>query len=110
MMYKWVCALMLLNTVADAANIARGEQLYRIGDRTKHITACIACHGPTGTGNADAGFPKLQGQHSKYTIAQLKAFQEGTRHNDATGVMHIITLQMSMDDMQALANYIEVLK
>ena len=56
-----------------------GELLYRGGDFAKHITACIACHGPRGTGNAQAGFPTLAGQHASYTIQQLQAFKEQKR-------------------------------
>ena len=86
--------------------LTRGEQLYRGGDFEKHITACIACHGPKGTGNAQAGFPVLSGQHTAYTILQLQAFQTGKRHNDLNAIMHDISARMSPADMEAVANYI----
>ena len=56
--------------------LKRGEQLYRGGDISKRITACIACHGPKGTGNAQAGFPLIAGQHARYTMLQLNAFKK----------------------------------
>lgn len=87
--------------------VSRGEQLYRGGDFTKHITACIACHGPKGTGNAQAGFPALSGQHAAYTLSQLHAFKDGTRTNDLNHIMQDICSRMSHDDMEAVAHYIE---
>jgi len=87
--------------------VQRGEQLYRGGDFSKHITACIACHGPKGTGNAQAGFPVLSGQHAGYTIMQLQAFKDGKRTNDLNHIMQDICGRMDQDDMEAVAHYIE---
>lgn len=87
--------------------LQRGQQLYRGGDISKHITACIACHGPKGTGNGQAGFPHLAGQHAPYTIAQLTAFKKGTRKNDLNHIMHDISSKMSDEDITAVAHYIE---
>ena len=86
--------------------LKRGEQLYRGGDFSQHITACIACHGPKGTGNAQAGFPVLSGQHAAYTVLQLQAFKTGKRRNDLNSIMHDISSRMSTEDMEAVANYI----
>lgn len=88
-------------------DVQRGEQLYRSGDFNKHIPACIACHGPKGTGNAQAGFPVLAGQHAAYTIAQLLAFKKQTRHNDLNHIMQDISQKMDERDMEAVARYIE---
>lgn len=87
--------------------LQRGEQLYRGGDFEKHITACIACHGPKGTGNAQAGFPVLSGQHAAYTVQQLQEFKDGKRKNDLNHIMQDISGRMSQDDMEAVAHYIE---
>ncbi|WP_298624890.1 c-type cytochrome [uncultured Legionella sp.] len=85
----------------------RGEQIYRGGDFEKHITACIACHGPKGTGNAQAGFPVLSGQKAAYTVLQLQAFKDAKRTNDLNHIMQDISGRMSQDDMEAVAHYIE---
>ncbi len=85
----------------------RGEQLYRGGDFEKRIAACIACHGPKGTGNASAGFPVLSGQHAQYTVLQLQAFKEGKRSNDLNHIMRDISNRMSQEDMEAVSHYIE---
>lgn len=87
--------------------LQQGEQLYRGGDFTKRITACIACHGPKGTGNAQAGFPILSGQHAAYTVLQLQAFKDGKRKNDLNHIMQDISSRMSPEDMEAVAHYIE---
>jgi len=87
--------------------VQRGGQLYRGGDMSKHITACIACHGPKGTGNAQAGFPLIAGQHAQYTIMQLNAFRKGTRTNDLNHIMQDISSKMSDEDIEAVAHYIE---
>ncbi len=84
-----------------------GQQIYRGGDFDKHITACIACHGPKGTGNAQAGFPVLSGQHAAYTLMQLRAFKNGKRTNDLNHIMQDICNKMDDDDMTAVAYYIE---
>ena len=86
--------------------LIRGEELYRKGDSNKHITACIACHGPDGHGNAEAGFPNLSGQQPLYTIQQLKAFKSGLRHNDMSSIMHNISDHMNNEDMTAVAYYL----
>lgn len=86
--------------------LKRGEQLYRGGDFEQHITACIACHGPKGNGNAQAGFPVLAGQHPEYLILQMQQFKDGQRRNDLNAMMRDISKRMSADDMAAVAYYI----
>lgn len=88
-------------------HLKRGELLYRGGDRLKGISACIACHGPKGTGNGPAGFPRLSGQHAEYTIQQLKAFQTKQRSNDLHSIMRDISSKMNEDDMRRVAYYIQ---
>lgn len=87
--------------------LLRGQQIYRGGDIAKRITACIACHGPQGSGNAQAGFPVLSGQHATYTMLQLHAFKDGKRKNDLNHIMQDISSRMSPEDMNAVAHYIE---
>ncbi len=90
--------------------LQRGKALYRGGDFTKHITACIACHGPKGSGNEQAGFPMLAGQHALYTLGQLQAFKAQKRTNDLNSIMRDISGRMSEEDMEAVAYYIQGLR
>ena len=85
--------------------LAQGEKIYRTGDSTKGITACIACHGPKGDGNAEAGFPVMAGQRALYTIQQLQAFKSKTRQNDLNHIMRDISARMTEEDMAAVAYY-----
>lgn len=87
--------------------LERGQQIYRGGDIQKHITACIACHGPHGTGNGQAGFPELSGQHATYTLSQLQAYKSKERSTDINHIMQDISSNMSQDDMEAVANYVQ---
>ncbi len=94
----------------DADKIAAGREMYKGGDLQKGIPACQGCHGPTGAGTAGIGFPQVGGQYVDYTLAQLKAFKDGSRKNDAKKLMRSIVEKMSDADMVAVANYIASLK
>lgn len=97
-------------SVATEESTQAGQILYRSGDRNKGITACIACHGPTGRGNSEAGFPALAGQPSLYLLQQLTLFKQQKRSNDLNGIMRDICQHMDKRDMQALALYLQALK
>lgn len=93
--------------------VAKGEQIYRAGIKDKGVPACTACHSPTGSGNAPAGFPRLGGQHADYVAAQLKAYRAAA-DGDATGrandgdtkPMRAIAARLSDSEIAALANYV----
>ncbi len=87
--------------------LKRGELLYRGGDLDKHIAACIACHGPNGLGNNEAGFPVMSGQHAVYLRLQLEAFKNKIRSNDYNAIMRDISSRMDKDDMEAVAFYMQ---
>ena len=94
----------------DQSKIAAGRELYKGGNMQTGIPACQACHGPAGGGTAGIGYPQLGGQYVDYTLAQLKAFKDGTRSNDDKQLMRSIVAKMSDEDMAAVANYIASLK
>lgn len=91
---------------AKADLVKLGEELYRAGSKRKSAAACSACHSPTGQGNDLAGFPSLFGQHAQYTAAQLQAFRNGTRSNDAERIMRDNTELLSDAEIEAVASYI----
>ena len=84
-----------------------GERLYRAGDASKGLAACMACHGPTGIGNPAANYPRINAQHAAYTELQLKAFKAEQRANDLNGIMRDIAGRMSNDSIQAVADYLQ---
>jgi cytochrome c553 len=88
-----------------------GESIYRAGIARKNIAACTACHSPTGNGNGPAAFPALAGQWPEYTVAQLKSFQSGARHNDGDSrMMQSTAMDMNEKEMTAVASYLYGLK
>jgi cytochrome c553 len=101
---------------ADPSYWKAGEKLYRIGDRTRNIPACIACHGPMGAGNPGAGYPALRAQHAVYTVKQLTAYKDGTRYQqtqDPTAksrngqIMMTVAERLTAEDMRDLASYVQ---
>ncbi len=93
--------------------LAKGEQIFRAGIRDRGVPACTACHTPTGSGNALAGFPRLGGQHADYVATQLKAYRAGAdgdsagRANDGdTMPMRSVAAHLSDSEIAALANYV----
>ena len=95
---------------ADEKLVKQGEIIYRAGDESKGLSACIGCHGPSGKGIPSAKFPALSGQHGDYTVSQLKAFSLGSRANDAGKMMQSVAGKMNEADMKAVASYIQGLK
>jgi cbb3-type cytochrome c oxidase subunit III len=82
-----------------------GQKLYRAGDASKGLPACAACHGASGAG-IPAQFPRIGGQFSEYTEAQLKAFRAGERANDPSRMMRAVALKMTDAEIRAVADYI----
>lgn len=87
--------------------IRLGEKIYRGGILERKVPACAGCHGPTGVG-IPAQFPRLSGQHSEYTEAQLIAFRSGGRVNSAQ--MMAIAAPMSDREIKAVADYVAGLR
>lgn len=85
--------------------LSLGEKIYRGGNLKTGVTACIACHGPTGDGNIPAKYPRLSGQQAEYTATQLKKFRTGTRASDPNGIMRDIAKRMSDEEIQAVSEY-----
>ncbi|MEP6484534.1 MAG: c-type cytochrome [Rudaea sp.] len=95
--------------VADSALVARGQALYRGGDKSLNVPACMACHGPDGRGNPGSGYPQLAGQWSDYISAKLKDFhaQKTWGDDDRAKIMPMIAKNLSDSDIAALASYVE---
>lgn len=95
--------------VADQALVEHGQKLYREGDATRAIPACMSCHGPDGRGNPGAMYPHLAGQHADYIQLTLKAWHDGTTWGDDAHaqIMPEIAGRLDAKDITALASYIE---
>lgn len=92
---------------ADESLVELGQKIYRGGNPTTGVAACIGCHGPKGKGNPAANFPSLSGQHAKYMEKQLFKFKKNERKNDAGKMMRSIAARMNEDEIRAVASYIQ---
>lgn len=95
---------------ADPNMVALGEKLYRHGNPSLGVPACMSCHGPDGAGNPEAKFPKLRGQHAEYTLSQLRNFHAQERYNDNGRMMRGVAIRLTAQEMDALAQYIQGLR
>ena len=95
---------------ADKKLLPEGQKIFKGGVASTKIPACMACHGPAGRGNPGAAYPAIGGQHADYTKAKLTAFRDGLvlgTDDDANPVMATVAANLSDDDIEALASYIE---
>ena len=93
----------------DDEAIAEAQAIYRGGILERRVPACMACHSPSGGGNAPAGFPRLRGLPAAYTEVQLKAFREGERRTDEDygGMMRDAVRGLTDKDISLLADYLQ---
>lgn len=92
---------------ADPTEVTIGEKIYRGGNSVTGVSACIACHGPTGAGNPAAKYPRVSGQHAAYTEKVLKDFRSGTRKNDPGKMMQNVAARMTDAEIRAVASYMQ---
>lgn len=83
----------------------RGEQLVREGDPEAGVPACAACHGERLTG-VQPNTPGLVGLPRQYIMAQLGAWQVGTRHAAAPDCMARIAARLDGNDLEAVAAWL----
>ncbi len=93
-------------TAADAVKAAAGKKIYTAGNSATGVSACMACHGPSGAGNPGAGFPSVNSQYSTYVVKALKDFRSGARTNDAGMMMQSIAKKMSDAEIESVAEYV----
>ncbi|MCY3793223.1 MAG: c-type cytochrome [Gammaproteobacteria bacterium] len=93
----------------DDEAIAQAQAIYRGGILERRVPACMACHSPSGGGNAPAGFPRLRGQPAAYTEIQLKAFREGERRTDEDygGMMRDAARGLTDKEISLVADYLQ---
>ncbi|MBQ7626242.1 MAG: cytochrome c4 [Rhodocyclaceae bacterium] len=90
---------------AKPETLELGKSIWQGGIPAKGVPACAGCHGANGSG-MPVQYPRLSGQHPEYVVAQILAFQTGTRKNDLNGVMQDIAQRLTPAEMQAVANAI----
>jgi cytochrome c553 len=95
---------------AAADKVSMGEKIYRGGNMSSKVAACMACHGPNGIGNAPGGFPRISGQHAAYVEKTLKDFRSGNRTNDPNMMMRGVAANMTDAEIMAVAQYVQGLR
>ena len=83
-----------------------GEKIFRGGEPSMSISACMSCHGPNGDG-IPIRFPRVSGQHAEYLEQTLLAYKSGSRKSD---VMNSIAFRLSEQQIKSLALYMHGLK
>lgn len=82
--------------------VSRGREIFEHGVAAQGVPACSSCHGPDAHGLQD--FPRLAGQHGQYVLKQLASFQSNMRN---VAVMHGVAQNLNLDDMDAVAAFLE---
>ena len=85
-----------------SATVSRGRQIYQQGVAAQGVPACASCHGPDAHGLQE--FPRLAGQHAQYVLKQLASFQSNMRK---VAIMHGVAQNLNLDDMDAVAAFLE---
>jgi cytochrome c553 len=91
----------------DKELVRLGERIYRGGIADRQIAACAGCHSPNGAG-IPSQYPRLSGQHTEYTVDQMRQFRDGVRKNSVQ--MNQIAAHMTEREIQAVADYIAGLR
>lgn len=91
----------------EAESARRGGELYRGGDPSMEIAACMSCHNPSGHG-VPTRFPRVAGQKQSYLLSSLQAFKSGDRRSDAD-IMNDIAFLLTQQQMEDLAAFMHAL-
>lgn len=84
-----------------------GRYLFQRGNKFSGVIACAQCHGEKGDGTDE--LPRLAGQHKRYVVSQLLAFNKRKRTND-NEVMHSVASKLTRFEIEALSTYVSGLK
>ena len=87
-----------------------GQALYRQGDASRGIVACMACHGPDGAGNPGPAFPHIGGQQSWYVARRLTEYRAGTspvKDDKLFAAMALETKALTDEEIQSLGAYVQ---
>lgn len=82
--------------------LAGAPALVRVGAPMRGIAPCESCHGRK---DGKAGAPALDGEPKTYLNAQLVAFANGTRRNDANAVMRGEARQMTGGEIALVTDH-----
>ena len=84
-------------------SVAKGEELVTTGGAGKTIP-CKTCHGEGLKGMGD--YPRIAGRSAIFIVRQLSTIQTGVRHGAGSDLMKPVVMNLSQDDMVAIAAYV----
>ncbi|HVI57889.1 MAG TPA: c-type cytochrome [Luteimonas sp.] len=87
-----------------------GEKLFRSGDASRGVPACMACHGPTGAGNPGPAYPHVGGQQSAYVVRRLQEYRTGTTSETDPhlfNIMATIAKSLTDEEINSLGSYLQ---
>ncbi len=106
-MQALLAALLILGPwVAPVTTAAESAATLVTRGSSRGIPACASCHGATGSGNAELGYPRLAGLPAPYIEAQLEALAAGRRQN---ALMNAVAVKLSAKQRRELAQYFAAL-
>lgn len=85
------------------------EKLVKDGNNDRILPPCEVCHGGKGQGQK-LDIPALSGQNAEYLTATLKAFKNGSRHNDIYSRMRLIAKELTDQEIGELGLYYQNIK
>lgn len=92
-------------TEVSLALMTRGQELATSGDPQKKLPACISCHGEKLTGVAPY-IPGVLGLPRDYIVAQLGAWQTGSRSARAPDCMQQVAQKLTPADIAAVSAWL----
>ncbi|MFZ6730854.1 c-type cytochrome [Undibacterium sp. Ji42W] len=92
-------------TEANPVLLEQGRQLVMLGDKARNLPACVSCHGKSMTGLAPF-MPGLVGLPRDYLIAQLGAWQTGSRKAHAPDCMQQVARKLKPEDIAAVSSWL----
>jgi len=90
----------------DRSRLEAGKSIFENGVADKGIPACVGCHGATGEGNA--AFPRIAGQHIDYIVKQLLVFQRTDERPEGT-IMKTVAHELTQQHIRDVATYLQAM-
>lgn len=91
---------------APVAVAQAGQSIFKDGVPERNVPACAGCHGASGQGQA--AFPRLAGQHADYVVKQLMVFQR-TDERPEGSIMKTVAHELTPGDIANVAAYVQSL-
>jgi cytochrome c553 len=76
--------------------------LVRVGDPLRNVAPCVSCHGGV---DQKLGAPWIEGMPKDYLVAQMVAFQNGSRRNDSEAQMRNMVRAMTSKEIDEVASF-----